>query len=315
MSDPNASLAALAPETVDGATPSGVDPGSAGTASLGGDALSLLVRRPMFWISTTLIVVFVLMALVPGLFTSVSPTSCDLARSRQPPTAGAPFGYDLQGCDVYARAVFGARASIAVGLLAAVFTTLIGVVTGLLAGYYGGWVDSVISRVTDVFFAIPLLLGAILLLTAFPRDQGSAAQIVAVVLALTVLGWTGMTRIMRASVIQVRSAEYVVAAQALGARDGHILRRHVLPNSLTPVVVVATIAIGGFIGAEATLSFLGIGLAPPIISWGQMIDSAAPYVRVSPHMLFFPALFLSLTVLAFIMLGDTLRDAFDPRLR
>lgn len=274
-----------------------------------------MVRRPLFWVSVVLIVVFVAMAVVPGLFTSASPTACDLSRSRQQPGAGAPFGYDLQGCDVYARSVYGARASIIVGVVATVLTLLIAVVTGLFAGYYGGWWDTVISRVTDVFFAIPVLLGSILLLTAFPRDRGSTAQLAAVVLALTVLGWTGMTRIMRASVIQVRDAEYVVAARALGARDGHILRRHVLPNSLTPVVVVATIALGGFIGAEATLSFLGIGLEAPIISWGQMIDSAAPYVRVSPHMLFFPALFLSLTVLAFIMLGDVLRDAFDPRLR
>lgn len=316
MSDPNASLAALAPETVDG-VPSGEAPlgEESRPASLRGDALAVLVRRPMFWISLALIVVFVAMAVAPGLFTSVSPTACDLSRSRQVPSAGAPFGYDLQGCDVYARAVYGARASIIVGLLATVVTLAIGVVTGLFAGYYGGWLDSVISRITDVFFAIPLLLGAILLLTAFPRDQGSATQILAVVLALSVLGWTSMTRIMRASVIQVRNADYVVAAQALGARNGHILRRHILPNSLTPVVVVATIALGGFIGAEATLSFLGIGLAPPIISWGQMIDAAASYVRVSPHMVFFPALFLSLTVLAFIMLGDVVRDAFDPRLR
>lgn len=317
MSDPNAGLAGLAPETVDGVAVGG-DAGAGledRPASLRRDAVRVMVRRPLFWIAVVLIVVFVAMAVAPGLFTSVSPTACDLARSRQQPGAGAPFGYDLQGCNVYARSVYGARASIVVGVVATLLTMLIGVITGLFAGYYGGWRDTVISRVTDVFFAIPVLLGSILLLTAFPRDRGSAAQLAAVVLALTVLGWTGMTRIMRASVLQVRDADYVVAARALGAGSGHILRRHVLPNSLTPVVVVATIALGGFIGAEATLSFLGIGLEAPIISWGQMIDSAAPYVRVSPHMLFFPALFLSLAVLAFIMLGDVLRDAFDPRLR
>lgn len=313
MSDPNAGMAGLAPETVDGLAPGEVTADH--PASLRRDALRELSGRPLFWVSAVLIVVFVAMAVAPGLFTSVDPAACDLSRSRQPPGAGAPFGYDLQGCDVYARSVYGARASVIVGVAATLLTLLIGVVTGLFAGYYGGWWDTAISRVTDVFFAIPVLLGSILLLTAFPRDQGSAAQIAAVVLALAVLGWTGMTRIVRASVLQVREAEFVVAARALGARDGHILRRHVLPNSLTPVVVVATISLGGFIGAEATLSFLGIGLEAPIISWGQMIDSAAPYVRVSPHMLFFPALFLSLTVLAFIMLGDVVRDAFDPRLR
>ena len=335
MSDPNAGLAGLAPETVDGVPfGGGADPvgsgagggwgGSGGNAWGGADerpaslrhhAFQELLRRPLFWVAVVLIALVVAMAVAPGLFTRVSPTACDLARSRQQPGAGAPFGYDLQGCDVYARTVHGARASIVVGVMATVLTLLIGVVSGLLAGYHGGWWDTVISRVTDVFFAIPVLLGAILLLTAFPRDGDSAAQLTAVVLALTVLGWTGITRIMRASVIQVRDAEFVVAARALGASDAHILRRHVLPNSLTPVIVVATIALGGFVGAEATLSFLGIGLEAPIISWGQMIDSAAPYVRVSPHMLFFPALFLSLTVLAFVILGDVLRDAFDPRLR
>lgn len=323
MSDPNAGLAGLAPETVDGGEllPPAPDPAATGKArsrSLTQDAFADLLRRPMFWVAAALICIFLLMAIVPSLFTSASPTACDLAVSRKPPgTNGALFGYDLQGCDVYSRAVYGARASIVVGVVATLLTMIIGIIVGTAAGYFGGWVDAVLSRVTDIFFAIPLLLGAILILTAFPKSDTSSqwAEIGKVVLALTILGWTSMTRIMRSSVIQVRNADYVVAARALGAGNGRIIRRHVLPNSLTAVIVVATIALGGFIGAEATLSFLGIGLQPPVISWGQMINEAAKYIRVAPHMLFFPSLFLSLTVLAFIMLGDVVRDAFDPKLR
>ena len=328
MSDPNASLAAAAPATVESgrglpsavAPPPGSPPwsdGASGGGSLGQDAWAKLTRRPLFWLSVLLIAVFVLMAAFPELFTGTDPSACELSRSRQAPGPGAWFGYDLLGCDVYAKSVYGARASIAVGVLATVATMLIALVVGTVAGYFGGWVDAVVSRVTDVFFAIPLLLGAILVLTTFPTASQSSTtqQVLTVVLALTLLGWPAMARIMRASVLQSRSAEYVTAARALGAGHWRIITRHVLPNALTPLIVVATIAIGGFIAAEATLSFLGLGLQPPVISWGQMIDDAARYVRVSPHMLLFPSLFLSLTVLAFITLGDVVRDAFDPRLR
>ena len=322
MSDPNAGLAAVAPETVDGGEllPPAASPtdDQHKARSLSQDAFADLIRRPMFWVSAALIVLFVVMAIFPRLFTSTDPTACDLSLSRKPPgTNGAIFGYDLQGCDVYARAVYGARASITVGVVTTLLTLIIGVLVGTTSGYFGRWVDAVLSRVTDIFFAIPLLLGAILILTAFPKTDNASAgmEILKVVLAMTVLGWTSMTRIMRASVIQVRNADFVVAARALGAGNGRIIRRHVLPNSLTAVIVVATISLGGFIGAEATLSFLGIGLQPPVISWGQMINEASRFIRVAPHMLFFPSLFLSLTVLAFIMLGDVVRDAFDPKLR
>lgn len=322
MSDPNAGLAALAPETVDGGErlPPAPDPAAKPqkARSLSQDALAGLVRRPMFWIAAALIAVFVLMAIAPGLFTSKDPTQCSLELSRKPPgTEGALFGFDLQGCDVYTRAVYGARASIIVGVITTIFTMTIGVIIGTLSGYFGKWIDALLSRITDIFFAIPLLLGAILILTAFPKSDTTNqwTEIMKVVLALTILGWTSMTRIMRSSVIQVRNADYVVAARALGAGNSRIITRHVLPNSLTALIVVATIALGGFIGAEATLSFLGIGLQPPVISWGQMINEAAKFIRVAPHMLFFPSLFLSLTVLAFIMLGDVVRDAFDPKLQ
>lgn len=285
--------------------------------SLGRDAWEDLRRRPMFIIATLLIIMYLLMAVWPSLFTSVSPTACDLSRSRQGPSAEAWFGYDTNGCDVYARTIYGARASIAVGVLTTLAVSLIGLFFGTMAGYYRRWTDVLVSRVGDIFFGIPLLLGALLVLVTFPSDENTPvwATITKVVLALAVLGWPSIMRIMRSSVLQVRNSDFVSAARSLGASGPRIIRRHVIPNAIAPVIVVATIALGAYIGAEATLSFLGIGLRPPVVSWGVMISSAQPYVRTAPHMLLFPATALSLAVLAFIMLGDVVRDALDPKLR
>lgn len=285
--------------------------------SLWRDAWEDLLHNPFFIIGVVLITIFVVMALFPSLFTSTDPNDCQLSRSRQTPSGAAWFGYDLQGCDVYARSVFGARASILVGTLTTIAVLLVGGAVGVLGGYYGGLVDSISARITDVFFAIPLLLGGILVLTAFPSDPNTPELVTIgkVVLALAILGWTAIARIMRSSVIQVKNADYVQAARALGASGPRIINRHLLPNSLAPVIVVGMISLGGYIAAEATLSFLGIGLQPPVISWGIAISDAATYVRTAPHMLFFPATFLSLTVFAFIVLGDAVRDALDPKLR
>jgi len=285
--------------------------------SLWQDAWADLRRNPLFIIGTVLVVVFIVMAAFPQLFTSIDPRACQLTNSRQPPSSEAWFGYDLQGCDVYARTVYGARASIIVGIATTVAAMVIGGLIGIVAGFFGGWIDGVASRITDVFLALPLILGGILFLVAFPSPAGTPELVVIgkVVFVLTILGWTQLARIMRSSVIQVKNQDYVQAARALGASSTRIIRRHVLTNSLAPVIVVGMISLGAFISAEATLSFLGIGLQPPVISWGIAINDAATYVRTSPHMLFFPALFLSVTVFAFIMLGDAVRDALDPKLR
>lgn len=325
MSDVNASAAATAPASVGTVGESDRTPvagqGQQSPAerprSLGRDAWEDLRRNKIFLISAVLILALVVMSVAPGLFTDKSPTDCNTRFSRQPPGGGAVFGFDTQGCDVYARTIYGARASVLVGVLASLSTLVLGSVAGVIAGFYGGWVDSVLSRITDMFFAIPLLLGGILVLTSFPSDEntGALASILKVTFALALLGWTSTARIMRSSAIQAKSTDYVQAARALGASNLRIITRHVLPNSFAPVIVVATIALGGYIGAEATLSFLGIGLQPPVVSWGIAISDAQRYVRVAPHMLIFPGVFLSVTVLAFIMLGDAVRDALDPKLR
>lgn len=285
--------------------------------SLARDAWDDLRSRPIVIVAVLVILLLIVVAAFPGLFTSRGPRDCLPQVARQGPSGDAWFGRDLLGCDVYARTIYGARASIVVGTLSAAMVFLVGVTFGMVAGYFGGVVDSVISRVADVFYGIPFILGAIIVLISLPSGSQTAfwVPVFKVVLALTVLVWPAMARLMRSSVLQVRQADYVAAARALGATSPRILRTHVLPNAVQPAIVYATIALGSFIGAEATLSYLGVGLRPPVVSWGIDINRAKDFVQTSPHMLFFPALFLSITVLAFIMLGDAVRDALDPKLR
>ena len=275
------------------------------------EAWRTLRRRPLFIISSVIILLLIVVAVFPGLFASQDPTHCELQNSLAGSRSGHPFGFDQQGCDIYSRVIHGARASVSVGVLTTTITVLIGGTIGALAGFYGGWLDSVLSRVTDIFFSVPLLLGAIVCMQAFPDKT-----VMVVALVLAVFGWPQVARIMRGSVISVRSAEYVTAATALGASRTKVLLRHVLPNAIPPVIVIATVSLGAFIGAEATLSFLGIGLNPATtVSWGGDINQAQNSLRSDPAVLLYPAAALSLTVLSFIMLGDAVREALDPKSR
>ena len=288
-----------------------------GVRSLTSDAWRSLKKNPIFWVSVILIALFLLMAAWPGLFTNVDPNAAVLKDARVRPNANAWFGRDIQGYDIYSRTIHGARASILVGVFASLSTVILGGFMGVVAGFYGGWLDSLVSRVTDIFFAIPLLLGGIVFMSTFPNTPDSPYLVVVgkVVLVLSIFGWPTIARLMRSSVLQVKPNDYVHAARALGATPYRIIRAHVLPNALAPVIVVATINLGVFIAVEATLSFLGIGLTPPAVSWGVAISDAIVALRTTPHILLFPSLFLSLAVLAFIMLGDAVRDAFDPKSR
>jgi oligopeptide transport system permease protein len=279
-------------------------------ASLWSDAWKELRRKPSFIISAVLIIFMSIMAAFPTLFTSVDPRECSLIDALQPPSADHWFGFDLQGCDYYARTIHGARNSVSIGLVVTFFATLIAVTLGSLAGYKGGWIDSFLSRLTDIFLAIPLVLGALVFLNAL-----GSKGFWNVALVLIVFGWTTMLRLMRSSVLSVRELDYVDAARAMGASDWRIITRHVLPNGITPVIVYAAITIGVVITVEASLSFLNVGLQLPAISWGLMISAAQQRILEAPHLLLFPGLFLSVTVFAFILLGDALRDALDPKLR
>jgi oligopeptide transport system permease protein len=226
------------------------------------------------------------------------------------PSAQHWFGTDLQGHDVYARTVYGARASIQVGLGTTAAVVLFGASLGALAGFYGGWLDAVVSRITDIFFAIPLLLAAIVLAQVLHERT-----VWTVIVVLAVFGWPQVARITRGSVISGRNADYVVAAEALGASRFSILLRHVLPNALGPVIVVATVSLGIFVVTEATLSYLGVGLPTTTVSWGGDINLAQSRLRSGSPILFYPAGALAITVLAFMMMGDALRDALDPASR
>ena len=279
-------------------------------ASLWSDAWRQLRRNPLFLGSAVLIALFTLMAIVPGLFTRADPRACDLTNSLVRPSAEHWFGFDLQGCDYYSKVVHGARVSMTIGIATVAGTALVAVVLGTLAGFYGGFVDTVIARLTDVWFALPTLLGAVVVLAVLGGK--GLAQLTFV---LVIFGWPTMTRLMRSAVLSVRDMEYVTAARALGAGDLRLMWRHILPNALAPVIVYGAIRVGIVIAAEATLSFLGLGLQLPAISWGLMIAGAQSRLLTAPHLLLFPGLFLSLTVLAFVLLGDALRDALDPRLR
>ncbi len=305
-------------KNVEGVNAAVAEPDEAG-ASLWSDAWRIMRSRPLFWVSATIITIFVLMAVVPQLFTNADPAYCDLSLARIPPDGTAWFGYDLQGCDVYSRTIYGARSSILVGVLTMLATVIIGGTLGIIAGFAGGWVDALLSRIADVFFAIPLLLGGIIIMYTFRSPPGAPYSLIVgkVVFAMAVLYWPNIFRLMRSSVLQVKPNEYVLAARALGASPARIVTSHVLPNAVAPVIVVATIDLGAFITVEAALSFLGIGLQPPAISWGIAISEASGlgYIAAAPHMLLFPSLFLSLAVLGFIMLGEVVRDAMDPKLR
>ena len=278
--------------------------------SLYADAWRHLRKRPMFIIASLIIIVLLTMAIWPSLFTNADPRNCPLVDSLLRPSSQHWFGTDLQGCDYYAKTIYGARVSISIGVLVTVVATALALVLGSISGFYGGFVDTIIARITDIWFAIPTILGGIVILSLL-----GTRGMLQVSLVLIVLGWPTMLRLARSSVLSVKETDYVDAARALGASNFRIIRRHVLPNSVAPVIVYATITVGVIIAAEAALSFLGVGLQLPAISWGLMISVAQNRILQAPHLLLFPAAFLSATVFSFILMGDALRDALDPRLR
>jgi oligopeptide transport system permease protein len=280
---------------------------------LAGDAWHDLKHNPVFWIAGSVVLLMLLLAVFPGLFSRVDPhtASCSLSNSLQSPSAAHWFGFDKQGCDVYARVVYGARASIMVGVFSTTITGVIALTVGLLAGYFGGWVDTLLARALDIVLGVPILLGAVVVAKALANED---LGIWPLVLAVGLLGWPSIARMVRSSVIAARHQDYVQAARALGASHGRIMLRHILPNALAPMVVMLTIYLGIFIALEATLSFLGVG-PRDTISWGVDIAEAQRWIREASYPLAFPASFLTTTVLAFIMLGDAVRDAFDPKLR
>lgn len=274
------------------------------------DAWRDLRRRPVFWVSTAFVLLVIVAAFAPTLFTSVSPTDgCTLTNSNGGPKAGHIMGFTRQGCDVYARVVWGTRTSLIVGVLATVIGTVIGVVMGAFAGFYGGWLDSLLSRVGDIFFTIPYIIAAVVVMSVLPDRN-----VFVLAFAIGGFAWAGTARIMRAEILRVKQEDYVMGAEAVGLTRFQTLVTHVLPNSMAPVIVVATLSLAGAIVAESVLAFLGVGLSG-VMSWGLDISQAQTSIRTAPMALFWPSLALTLTVLAFITLGELLRDAVDPKAR
>ena len=275
------------------------------------DAWRDLRHRPLFWVSSAFVLLVVVVSVWPGLFTNVAPNNgCSLADSNGGPAAGHPFGFTRQGCDVYSRIIWGTRTSVVVGLLATLISTIVGMIMGAFAGFYGGWLDSVLSRVGDIFFTIPYIIAAIVVMSVMPvRNEFILA------VAIGGFAWASTARIMRAEVLRVKQSDFVMGAEAVGLSRFRTLISHVLPNAMAPVIVVATLSLAAAIVAESVLSFLGVGLGGSTMSWGNDISQAQTNIRTAPMALFWPSLALTLTVLAFITLGELLRDAVDPKAR
>lgn len=265
-----------------------------------------LLRDPKFAAAALLVIALVAMAALPASLAPGDPLTCSISDSLRPPSSRHPFGFDLLGCDYYTRTIYGARASLLIAVLVVAIAAVIAVLLGTPAGYYGGWLDTVIGRGTDVIFSIPLIVGGLIALTFLERR--GLAQVTAV---LALLGWPPMLRLVRASVIAQKQLEYVQAARALGAGDLRIMIRHILPNALTPLIVYASAYAGIAISAEAILSFMGVGLQLPTISWGLMLSEASSRILGAPHLLI-PGAFLSIAVFAFVLLGEALGNALDP---
>lgn len=318
-------------------------------ASLWRDAGRQLVRNPQFVAAALVLLVFLVMALFPTLFApdGVTRADCETRLGAQPPAwldssteapDGTWFGLDDKGCPYYERVIHGVIPSMVIGPSVALASFAIALTFGTIAGYYGGWIDTIISRLTDIVLALPLILGALVFITAFRGASSDDPEISPflrflasifefidelvdqrgiglVVLVLVFFSWATMLRLARSSVITNRDADYVEAAKALGASDLRIMTRHIIPNSLAPILVFATILVGVAIVGEAALSFLGVGLQTPAISWGLQLSVAQRRLAGDPHLMLFPAVFLSILVFSVILLGDALRDALDPKLR
>jgi ABC-type dipeptide/oligopeptide/nickel transport system permease subunit len=260
-------------------------------------------------IGISVIVVIVFCALVAPLIATHDPIRIDLADRLRPPSGEHWMGTDIQGRDVWSRLVHGARISLAVGLISQSIAMALGVTLGLIAGYYGRWVDELVMRLADVTLAFPTLLLLIAMVAALQPSVG------VVFVTIGIVGWAGMARLVRGQVLVVRQLEFVHAIRALGARDLRIMLRHVLPNVIAPVVIAGTLGVAGAIMAEAALSFLGLGVQPPTPSWGAMIADGRDLsqLRNAPWTSVFPGLAIGAAVLGFNLLGDALRDALDPR--
>lgn len=267
-------------------------------------------RQPLALIGIGLLILFVVCAIFAPHLAPDDPAALNLTARLSPPSHSHWFGTDELGRDVLSRTIYGARISLLVSISVVSCSLFLGLILGGLAGYYGGVVDTILTVfLMNAFLALP----GILLAIAFVAFLGPG--LINLILALSIGGWVGYARLVRAQVLSVKEREYVEAARALGASDLRIFVRHILPNILQPVIVQSAIGMAGAVLAEATLSFLGLGVPPPAASWGSMLNDARSHLFDSPHLVVFPAIAVMLCVLSFNFLGDALRDYLDPRTR
>lgn len=288
------------------------------TRTLWGDAFGRLMKNKLAMISLVWIIIMIVVSLsadlwVPQKFGDPREinTATATAQRLEGPSAQHWFGTDDMGRDIFGRVLYGARVSLTVGILATIISLLIGTVLGAISGYYGGLLDSLIMRITDIFLAFPYILFAILVMSVLPSKFKGLWAVVAVI---GLLGWSTYARLFRSSVLSVKENDYVAAGRALGASTPRLIFRHILPNAIAPAVVYATMGVGGAILTESALSFLGIGVQPPEISWGRMIDDGRAFLTSHVSLVAFPGLAILLTVLAFTLLGDGVRDALDVKM-
>ena len=268
-----------------------------------------LLRNFAFTSGLLLTVTLIVIALAAPLIAQKDPYQQDTSRRLESPSKDHILGLDDLGRDVFARVVYGARVSLRVGFSVVLIASLIGVTLGAMAGYFGGAVDMIVMRLCDILLAFPGILLAIALVAVLGPSLNN------VILALATIGWVGYARLVRGQVLKVREMEYVTAARALGARSPRVILLHVLPNVINPVIVMATLGLAGAILAEAALSFLGLGVQPPIPSWGAMLTAGRRYLGLANHLAIFPGAAIMRAVMGLNFLGDGLIDALDPKYR
>ena len=288
---------------------------SSASRTLWGDAFGRLKKNKLAIIAAVWIIFIILVALtadlwVPQTLGDPTATAANMAESsRLAPSLEHPFGTDTLGRDVLSRVIYGARISLTVGVVATGISTILGLIMGAIAAYYGGIWDTIIMRLADIFLAFPYTLFVVAMIAVI----GNGIQ--NVFIAIGILGWPSIARVFRSAILSVKENDYVDAARAMGASDVRIVARHIFPNSVASIVVYATMNIGGAILTESALSFLGMGVVPPNPSWGTLIQDGQQYLQTEPWLMILPGLAILSTVLAFTLLGDGLRDALDVKMK
>ena len=273
------------------------------------DAWKRLKKNKLAIIGLAIVLFLIFLAIFAPFLAPYEPNSRIKEDSSLGPSRTHFFGTDLLGRDIFSRVIYGSRISIEVGIIAVGISMVLGLFLGALAGYFGRWPDAIIMRVADIFFAFPYILGAIAIMTIL------GSGIVNIFIAIGVLGWAYFARIFRGSILSIKNKEYIEAARALGASNTRIIIKHIFPNAIAPIIVFATMNVGTAIIVEASLSFLGIGVQPPTPAWGKMLSESLNFIDIAPLMMLFPGLAIVITVLGFVLLGDGLRDAFDPKMK